>query len=160
MPVRNSLGIFINQKKTRILDVNKNIITYLKINYFFDQNTGKLIEKVNSETIRRERRRLRKFYDLMNIGIIKYKDIRNWFLSWLGTYDKFDSGYELLNIKKYFMQLFNVNSYLLKEEDMIKIPMDPTASQLEFKEVPRKDVIKKSHKPQYNTYRMIPGYDC
>ena len=158
--IANQLGIFINQKKTRILDVNKSIITYLKINYFFDPNTGKLIEKINSETIRRERRRLRKFYDLMNIGIIRYEDIRNWFLSWLGTYDKFDSGYELLNIKKYFMQLFNVNSYLLKEEDMIKIPMDPSASRLEFKEIPRKDVVKKSHKPQYNTYRMIPGYNC
>ena len=58
------------------------------------------------------------------------------------------------------MQLFNVNSYLLKEEDMVKIPIDPAASQLEFKEIPRKDVAKKSHKPQYNTYKMIPGYDC
>ena len=101
------LGIFINWKKTRIQRVDtQSILSFLKINYKVTPTYG-LIRKVNSETFRRERRRLKKFYDLYINGRMSKNDIINCYKSWRGTYSKFDSGYEIYKMDKYFIDLFN-----------------------------------------------------
>lgn len=96
-------GIFLNEKKTRIKKLT-DWSTFLKINYKFVN--GKLIRKICSESLRREQRRLKKYRQLVNKGDIPFIDVYNSYKSWVGTYKKFDSKYELLKLDNYFKELF------------------------------------------------------
>lgn len=98
------LGIFINLKKTHIRRL-KGWITWLKINYKI-KPTGGLIRKVHSDTFRRERRKLRKFYQQYTAGKMSYNHIKQCYDSWRGSYKRYDSGIKLRKLDKYFHQLF------------------------------------------------------
>ncbi len=98
----NRLGIFINHKKTQIIPIIA-CIPFLKINYYLT-DTGGLIKKVNSETFRRERRKIIKFTHLLSKNIITLNEVINCYKSWRGTYSKFDSGYEIFKIDKFVIE--------------------------------------------------------
>ena len=116
IPKCNELGLFINMKKTRILKVSNNIIPFLKINYFFDKNNS-LIRKPNVATFKREYRRLKKFQNKYNEGYMSLEDIIQWYKSWRYTYNKFDSGYEILAMDNHFRKLFpEVDYYFYKRK--------------------------------------------
>lgn len=98
--------IHINQKKTCIKRLD-DWIPYLKINYKI-LDTGRLIRKVNSDSFHRERRRLLKFKHLSDRGILNVEDIVNYYKGWRGSYEEFDSGYELDKMDHYFYDIFNI----------------------------------------------------
>lgn len=100
------LGIFINQRKTRVNHITHQL-SFLKINYIFTE-TGKLIRKVQSETFHREHRRLTKFKHLVDIGKMTLEQAIDCYKGWRGTYAKFDSGYEIFEMDNYVRQLFNL----------------------------------------------------
>lgn len=98
------LGIFVNETKTyisKLIDWH----TFLKIN-FKVLSTTRVIRKIHSTTIRRERNRLRKFRVLLNQKRMSLEDVVSCFKSWYGVYKKYDSGYKLKNLKDYFYELF------------------------------------------------------
>lgn len=100
-------GIFVNEKKTHIYKLS-HWLTWLKINYKVIKRGRrvKIIKKVHNETIRRERRRLKRFQRLYKNGRMSLEDIKQCYKSWRGTYQKYDSGVKLHRLNKYFYQLF------------------------------------------------------
>ena len=100
------MGIFISGEKSRIRKIT-GWLTWLKINYKL-KPTGGLIRKVHSSTIRRERRRLKRFMKLYRDGRMTEEKIRECFNSWRGCYRKYDSTAKLNQLEKYL-------NYLLKE---------------------------------------------
>ena len=83
-------------------------IPFLKINYYIT-DTGGLIKKVNSETFRRERRKIVKFAHLLSNSIITINEVINCYKSWRGTYSKFDSGYEIFKMDKFVIETLGLN---------------------------------------------------
>ena len=98
------LGIFINKKKTHIYKIS-GWLTWLKINYRLTE-TGGLIRKVHSSTIRRERRKLKKLQQLVSLNKMTYKQAESCYSSWRGTYKKYDSTQKLRKLDKYLYRLF------------------------------------------------------
>lgn len=94
------IGLHINKKKTRIVNPYKGFVTFLKINYFIT-NTGKIIEKVHSDTFRRERKRIPKLINLVEEDIISVEDFLNCYKSWRGSYYKFDSKIDIMKMDNY-----------------------------------------------------------
>ena len=98
------LGIFINENKTHIHKIS-NWVTWLKINYKLKPSGG-LIRKVHSSTFRRERRKLKRFYESYKAGRMSYQHIKQCYQSWRGTYKRYDSGAKLRKLDNYFNTLF------------------------------------------------------
>ena len=98
------LGIFVNMKKTHIYKIS-GWLTWLKINYKL-KNTGGIIRKIHSSSIRRERRRLKKFQKAWKQGSMNLASIKQCYRSWRGSYAKYDSTEKLRKIDKYFKELF------------------------------------------------------
>ena len=111
IPLCNKLGIHINEKKTHITQL-KYPISFLKLNYIVEES-GRIIVKIHSSTLHRERKRLYKFKRLLNSKRMSELDILNCYKGWRGTYRKFDSGYEIFKMDKLFISIFpqfNFNS--------------------------------------------------
>ena len=102
--ITQSLGIFINPKKTRIEKLQK--FTYLKLHYSLLDN-GKIIEKTTNETFRRERRRLKKLKRKLDNGKMTFAEILNSYKSWRGSVKIYGNHYRILKIDNYFNQIFN-----------------------------------------------------
>lgn len=100
----HELGIFINARKTHIQRIDDWLV-WLKINHKLTRS-GKVIRKVLSSTLRREKRRLKKFCKLLADGRMGLEDIKQCYKSWRGTYQKYDSGKELHRMDNYYHKLF------------------------------------------------------
>lgn len=100
----NDYGIFINQKKTQIVKLTKTF-TFLKTRYNLTA-TGKVIKRINKNSVTRERRKLKKFRKMLDEGRITYKEIQEQYNSWRGNL-KYYSAYNVTkNMDKLFNELF------------------------------------------------------
>ncbi len=97
------LDIYINKRKTRIIPLTSEF-TYLKTRYILTEN-GRLIRKIPKETLRRERKRLRKFEKKIKAKEMTNEQAEACYRSWRGTYKKYDSGYAIRNMDIYFDKL-------------------------------------------------------
>ena len=104
VPMCTELGIHLNLNKTHILKLN-NPISFLKLNYLI-QDSSKVIVKVQSETFRRERRRIIKFRHLVKAKKITLNEVLDCYKGWRGTYVKYDSGYEIHKLDELFFNTF------------------------------------------------------
>ena len=68
-----------------------------------------------------EHRRITKFYHLYKFGRMKLEDIVLCYKSWRGTYERFDSGYEILKLDNYFRQTFNLDYYFNPMKPIVPI---------------------------------------
>ena len=98
------LGLFINDKKTRVVRLSDNYV-YLQTKYTLSE-TGKVIKKIKSTTVTRERRKLKAYKSLLDKGKMPYKDIEQAYKSWMGNYAKLMSKQQLKNIKQLYIDLF------------------------------------------------------
>lgn len=97
-------GIILNSKKCQIVKISRQF-KFLKTRFFITES-GKIIRRINRETARCERHRLkcfRKFYDL---GIMSYEEIFLNFHSWLLSLNRGKSYHVKLNAVRYFNDLF------------------------------------------------------
>lgn len=76
------LGIVINERKTQIVKLRKTF-TFLKVRWTLT-NTGKVISRLNKDTVTRERRKLKKFKILLDQGKITMDVIESQYKSWKG----------------------------------------------------------------------------
>ena len=67
------LGIFINEKKTRIVKLSSTF-KYLQIKYSLS-DSGKVIKRINPKSVTRERRKLKAYKRLLDRGEMMYGDI-------------------------------------------------------------------------------------
>ena len=98
------LGLYINEKKTHICRLPDKF-TYLQMRYQLSE-TGKVIKRVRSTTVTRERRKLKKYKRLFENGEVTYKNIEQSYKSWMGNYSKVMSKRQTRNIKKLYQDLF------------------------------------------------------
>lgn len=94
------LDIYINKRKTRIIPLTKEF-TFLKTRYKLTKS-GRLIQKIHKDTLRRERKRMRKFAKKIEAKEMTQGQAQACYQSWRGTYKKYDSGYAIKNMDIYF----------------------------------------------------------
>lgn len=102
--IANKLGIFINEKKTRIMKLNQPF-TYLKLRYKLT-STGHLVKRINPQAVTRERRKLKKYRGLVNDGRMSLEDAKTSFKSWYGSYERLLSYRTRNNMKALYNELF------------------------------------------------------
>lgn len=98
------LGIFINEKKTRIVKLSSQF-KYLQIRYSLS-DTGKVIKRINPEAVTRERRKLKAYKRLLDRGEMEYPDIEQAYKSWMGSYVRLMSKKQAKNMKQLYKELF------------------------------------------------------
>lgn len=106
--IANKLGIFINEKKTRIMKLNQPF-TYLKLRYKLT-STGHLVKRINPQAVTRERRKLKKYQGLVNDGRMSLEDAKTSFKSWYGSYEKLLSYRTRNNMRALYNELFAEHS--------------------------------------------------
>ena len=99
-----TLGMFINERKTRICRLGESY-KYLQIRYSLTQ-TGKVIRKISPKAITRERRRFKKYRQLVNDGKMQLEDAENACRSWIGDYYRIMSKKQIKALKSLYRELF------------------------------------------------------
>lgn len=100
----DNLGLFINEKKTRIVKLSDNF-KYLQFKYTLLEN-GRVMKRINPQTLTRERRKLKAYKRLLDKSVIPYEDIENCYKSWMGNYARYMSKKQRKNIQTLYKSLF------------------------------------------------------
>ena len=100
MAVTDSLGIEINQKKTRITKLSHGFV-FMKARYSLT-DTGKVVKRIYKHSVTAERRKLKKFTD----DRMPYEDIRASFCSWYSYAEHFAAWHTLQNMTALFNRLY------------------------------------------------------
>lgn len=99
----DSLKLHINEKKVRTHQLGEEM-TWLKVVYRVEDD-GRIIKRMHSSTVARERRRLRKHAEMVSDGRMQAPDVEEWYKSWRGSYEYLDSGAELHKMDLYLSEL-------------------------------------------------------
>jgi hypothetical protein len=100
------LRIYINLNKTQIQKLDH--FTYLKVKYTMT-DTGKVIKRVASDSVTRERQKLKTFRNLLLDGYMTIDEIINQYKSWRGGILHLDSYRTIQNMDTIFLELFGIN---------------------------------------------------
>ena len=100
----SSLGLFINERKTRIEKLSSTF-KYLQIKYRLS-DSGKVIKRINSKSVTRARRKLKAYRRLYDAGKMDYKDIEQAYKSWMGAYTPIMSKKQVNNMKNIYKEMF------------------------------------------------------
>lgn len=106
------LGIVPNKKKCRIIKLHRQFV-FLKTRFFITEN-GKVVRRINRQSPRKERQRLKAFKKFYDMGLMDFKQIYLNFHSWLLSLDRWRSFHVKLNAIRYFNQLFGVRYHPMK----------------------------------------------
>lgn len=102
--IADELGLVINDKKTRIAKLSQQY-KVLQINYSLT-DTGRIIKKINSKAITRERRKLKAYKRLLDKNKITIEDIENIFKCWMSSNYKIMSKIQISNMYQLYYDLF------------------------------------------------------
>lgn len=94
------LGIFINERKTRIVKISKTF-RYMQNKYFITP-TGKVVERANTKRITCMRRKLKRLARLIKEHRTTYEAAEMMFRSWKGNYYRIMSRAQRRNMDKVF----------------------------------------------------------
>ena len=97
-------GLVLNERKTHIVKLERGF-TFLKVKYFVTE-TGKIIRKISSESVTRERRKLKKLNNRLNCDLLTFEDVVQSYKSWDGHASRFDSHKTRKSMEKLFTDLF------------------------------------------------------
>ena len=99
-------GIHINPKKLKLQPLRCQV-TYLKINYQIIE-TGRIFEFVPNHIFEHERQNIQKLKYLYDKQKLDLLDVLQCFMSWEGSYSKFDSKRKVFEMELYFKQVFGI----------------------------------------------------
>jgi hypothetical protein len=99
-----NLGLFINEKKTRVVKLS-GTYKYLQVKYSLT-DTGKVIKRINPKSVTRERRKIKAYKRLLDKGEMQYDDIEQAVKSWMGSFAKLMSKQQIKNMKALYKELF------------------------------------------------------
>lgn len=99
-----TLGITINQRKTRIVKLSRDFV-YLKVKHRLT-DTGKTIRGLSRESITRERRKLKKFQKMYYGGSLSINDIKQAYGSWKGYALHRNAIRSVRNMDRLYFSLF------------------------------------------------------
>lgn len=98
-------GIHINKNKTKIISL-KDKFELLHTEYKLLEN-GRLIKEIASSTIKREKRKLKKFREKLNENRKPIEEIYHEYQSWRGSLKYYDSTKQIMKMDRYFDSLFH-----------------------------------------------------
>lgn len=98
------LGIFINEKKTRIQPLRKPF-RYLQIQYALTPS-GRIIRKINPKRLSSMRRKLKKLRKKLDTGQTTFDAIDDMFRSWMGGYKKYMSRRQTESLEELYSSLY------------------------------------------------------
>ncbi len=98
------MKLFINPKKTTITPL-KDGFSFMKIRYRLT-STGKIVQRLTQDAFTRARRRLYKYRNLLDKGLMTRRQIANNYQSFRGTAKKFDSHRSLRRLDDIYTELF------------------------------------------------------
>jgi len=103
--VCDTLGITINEKKTRIFHLHEGLL-FLKGKYYLLEN-GRVLRKPTKDSAKRMRRKLRSFRKLIDAGRMKFADLRTSYQSWRGNFIRRFNAYQTVkNMDSLYDELF------------------------------------------------------
>ena len=102
--VAASLGIYINERKTRIVRL-QDTYKYLQIRYSLT-DTGKVIRRINPKAVTRARRRMKAYKGLMDEGRMPFEAVELACKSWMGDYARLMSRKQIEHMKTLYKALF------------------------------------------------------
>lgn len=103
--IAKEYGLIINEKKTRICEISKPF-RHLQDQWWLTE-TGKVVRKISPKSVTRERRKLKAYRRLVDAGRMTVPEACNSFKSWIGKHWKIMSWFQIYNMNKLFMDLFN-----------------------------------------------------
>ncbi|MDY2589353.1 MAG: reverse transcriptase domain-containing protein [Agathobacter sp.] len=98
------MGMFINKKKTRVTKLS-GTYKYLQVKYSLT-DTGKVIKRINPQSVTRERKKIKTYKRLLDKGIMSYDDVEQDVRSWMGSHAKIMSKQQIKNMKTLYKELF------------------------------------------------------
>ena len=98
------LGIFINERKTRIVELSSTV-KYLQIKYSLT-DSGKVIKRINPKSVSRERRKLKAYKRMCEKGKIEYNAVEQAYKSWMGANVPVMSKKQVENMKQLYKGLY------------------------------------------------------
>lgn len=105
IPLYNKIGIRINVKKTKIIDLSNESFIFLKKRFRLT-NSGKLVIKQSKKASDRYKSKIRKFYELLQNGEIDLEYVKNTYQSYIGSNKKDTSYQHLMKIRNYVLLYF------------------------------------------------------
>lgn len=102
--VARSMGMFINERKTHIAKLG-DTYRYLQIKYSLTES-GRVIKRISPQAVTRERRRLKAYRHLIDIGRMEYADVEAASRSWMGDYARLMSRKQIKHMKAHYRALF------------------------------------------------------
>ena len=102
--VANKLGLVINPKKTHIAKLSQTF-KYLQIKYSLTE-TGRIVKRISSKSITRERRKLKAYKRLLDNKRLTYKEIEDIFKGWMASNYKNMSMQQITNMSQLYYDLF------------------------------------------------------
>ena len=103
--IAEDLGIFINEKKTRIIPLSSRF-TFLQMKYWLTES-GRVVKRINPKAVTRERRKLKAYRRLLDNQRMIYEEIENAYKSWMGRYYKVMSRKQVKNMQLLYQELFD-----------------------------------------------------
>ena len=102
--IAKDFGIIINERKTRIVKLGS-FYRHLQNGYSLTE-TGRVMCKINSKSVTRERRKLKAYKRLLDAGRITLDEIENIYKGWIcGNYKRM-SHRQIYNIHQLYLSLF------------------------------------------------------
>ncbi len=98
------LGIFINERKTRIVELSRTF-KYLQIRYRL-ADSGRVIKRIHPKAVTRERRKLKAYKRLCEKGGMEYAAVEQAYKSWMGANVPVMSKKQVKNMKQLYKELF------------------------------------------------------
>ncbi len=109
-----SLGIHINEKKTKIVPIDRSF-KYLQITYTMTES-GKIYKKIDKKKVTVMRRKLKKLAVKVNQGDLKYEAVEEMFRSWMCNYYKLMSRDQRRNMLSLYEELFGKTIRIKKKK--------------------------------------------
>lgn len=103
--IAEEYGLFVNDKKTRFYKLSETY-KYLQVKYFLTDK-GKVVKRINPQSVIRERKRLKAYKRLLDKGILTLNNIQQIYKSWICQYCKIMSKQQISNIQSLYETLFN-----------------------------------------------------
>lgn len=99
------LDIKLNEKKTQIVKLSHGF-TWLKVRFFL-LPSGKIVRKIYRRSVTKQRKKIKKFRELIATGKMTMMDAYSSWQSWKAYASNFNAWHTIKNMEKLFGELFN-----------------------------------------------------
>ena len=104
LKIADKLELVINPKKTYIAKLSQTF-KFLQLKYSLTE-TGRIIRRINSKAITRQRKKLKAYKRLLDNNRLTYKEIENIFKGWMASNYKNMSMQQITNMSQLYYDLF------------------------------------------------------